>query len=196
MESGKAQVLSAIAKQTAPFRAKEITDSTGLDRRLVNYHLTKFVEKNWLQHHGRFYVVVDLSQIIDQMTEALTVTDDSIKKPTSKGLVSQAAAKVLGDATQAVVYARVLGLDMADDMQAALNKDIDDTITYYRSLKRFLNNSRPSDRNAAKYFQGDTQLYDFACSSIPSFEPKHGKKEWLDSVDISVEVALTRKKEA
>jgi len=191
METGKALVLSEVAKQgNNPFKAKVITQATGLDRRLVSYHLTKFTERGWLEHVGQYYTIIRLSHIVDELTSSYE-KESGNKAPTRKGLVSQATANGLNELTRAVVYARVLNVEMSRDMQGHMNERIDETITFFRNLKKYLNNSRPSDRTAARYFLENTTLYESMVETPTiDFTPSHTKTDWLDDVAAKVEGVL------
>lgn len=188
METGKALVLSAVAKQKMPFKASAIVDITGLERQLVHYHMTKFTERGWVEKVGTYYSVIDLEQIVDELVET-TSTDTGVNMPGARGLISQATAKEFGDVVRAIVLAKTIGAPMSRDMSSDFNKTIDDSIAYFKALKRYLNNSRPSERTAAKYFAQNTMLYETMVERY-KFEPVMPKSEWISRTMELVEAVL------
>lgn len=194
MDNGKAAVLNAIAKQTVPFKPSKIVDLTGLDRRLVNYHLAKFTERGWLQHYGQVYEITSLDLIVDALTD-VAVEPSKNKKPEARGLVSASTANSLGEFAKRIGYLKRLRAPESVEMATHYNQVLDETIAYFKSVKRYLNNAQPSIRTAAKYAFADKSLFkDFASAPV-HWIPTMKYEAWAEQVEQLAEAVLNEQGE-
>lgn len=184
MESGKAQVLGAIMKLDRPFNAAAITEMTGLDRQLVRYHLIRFTEQGTIEKIGKTYTILNKAALVDSFLESNTSSD--IRKVQSKGFFNTETANFLSELATGVVYLKVLRAPLAIDMAVHLNVLIDETIAELKAMKRFVNNSQPGIRAAAKFYQqygGDKQGQMYDAMVGRNFKPALHKEEWTDQLD-------------
>lgn len=180
---GKATIIGAMLKMgDREFRIASITELTNISRQLVHHHMNSFVLNGWVEkrNRGRYYVI-DRNALLDSLIDASDNSGMRLPK-NAKSFEFTDHIKLV----KTIVYAKVLGLPYAVDMNVEMTRELDELLQGFKQLKRFLNQSQADSKKVAKrWFQNDTspEKVWHAMVDLLGVEIPMSKDDWLEEVD-------------
>ena len=178
MISGKNEILKTISRYGTPFRIGMVVADTGLSKQLVYKHLIKMLEDGWVKKISNgTYEVADLAQIVEDLADDVPVRL-SVRQPKPKGAIDSNTAKIFATTVANILAAKRLKFPEIDEFNSAFNQYIDDTILYFRELKRYMNAGNVSERTARKIVD-PAQLEEIWNTGIRYHSPECKLGDWL-----------------
>ncbi len=157
--SAKLFIIKAILEEDSLFSMADIMRNTGTSRQLVDHHLGRFTDLAYLSRikdvntpNVRF-IVVDKESLI---REAALSMDDTSKALAKDTLLWKSAEK-LNRVTKLVKQAQAIGTGDHSEFEAAIIKEINETIRVMRNAKKNLQDSRYGRKTSIKAILGPKQ---------------------------------------
>lgn len=155
--NGKVLVLGSVLKVDRPFKAATITLMTGLSRQLVFNHLNNLTETGYLEKVDKHYIIRDREGLLSTLMDASDTVESGQPKPGGffdKDFIATATTKI-----EFLVASRSLDLPMSLDARIGYLKQIDDSITVLKQMRKYLSSSTKTKGSARKFWKkqgGDT----------------------------------------
>lgn len=175
---GRSKVIMAILKLDKPFRPPHIGDITGLSPQLIRHHLLSLMDADIIEKENKTYFVKDKEGLFEELSNVTEKLE--VSKMRAAGFIQRQGADIFNTIADTILWSRALDIPDSREAKDAMLKQIDDTITEYKRLRRYLSTSQRSSNMAAKRMKKlrMDEVYDEWTQRL-RYIPTLDRKEWV-----------------